>query len=154
MRAVFRQAIIAFAIMAAAFVGLKFTTGGLAFALIATGWLSFSYLGMLLISLLNSEGNNEDDDGSWLSDDDWLNKRHDEGINPATGLPMCGGVDSAGNPYGVDNSRLSASSSSDWDSGSLFKDDFGSSSSSSFGSDSSSSFGSGMDSGPSFGSSF
>lgn len=70
------------------------------------------------------------------------NSLDDFTINPATGLPMVngmGGVDVAGNPYGVDNSH---------------HDSFGSSfdSGSSFGSHDS--FGSTFDSGSSFGGGF
>lgn len=35
-------------------------------------------------------------------------------INPATGLPMAGGVDIAGNPYGCDLSSMHGIGSTDW----------------------------------------
>lgn len=46
----------------------------------------------------------------------------DEGINPATGLPMSGGIDLAGNPYGFDNSDFSNTGLDDWSSTSSFDD--------------------------------
>lgn len=55
--------------------------------------------------------NYSDDDYEWMSssDDsmnaDWLSTDDAlcEGTNPATGLPMCGGIDAAGNAYGMDS---------------------------------------------------
>ena len=42
-------------------------------------------------------------------------------INPMTGLPMCGGVDTAGNPYGTDLHNYDDMSTT-WDSGSIGSD--------------------------------
>jgi len=42
-------------------------------------------------------------------------------INPATGLPMFGGFDSAGNPFGFDNASMEAPDSNQY---SIFDDDF------------------------------
>lgn len=63
-------------------------------------------------------------DHSWDTDESSITH-----VNPATGLPMCGGiggVDVAGNPYGFNNDDCSSTSTSmfdDWSSsGSSFND--------------------------------
>ena len=52
--------------------------------------------------------NSSDDTMMNFSDDTMMNSSEDmfldfTGTNPASGLQMCGGVDSAGNPFGVSN---------------------------------------------------
>lgn len=63
------------------------------------------------------------------SDDDMFRHVSQIEINPATGLPMVGGVDVAGNPYGTSSDTLGISSHTDMFSdvgGSAFNDSFSS----------------------------
>jgi len=53
----------------------------------------------------------------------------DEGINPATGLPMVGGVDTSGNPYGMNMHDSDSSGNGIWSSSGSFCDHGGWSSS-------------------------
>lgn len=80
----------------------------------------------------------DSDSESYSSDSHWTNTTDDTQINPATGLPMIGGVDVAGNPFGTDLSDYHTSSSG-------FNDDWSSSTTSSFDDDWSSSSTSGFD---------
>lgn len=47
------------------------------------------------------------------------------GINPANGLPMAGGVDIAGNPYGTDNSAMDIMNDDTMSAGIDIDNDFG-----------------------------
>lgn len=59
--------------------------------------------GILLLAFLMAISMGSDGSGSYAGDDDdgWQHRRDD--YNPATGLPMVGGVDTGGSPFGCDN---------------------------------------------------
>lgn len=56
--------------------------------------------GFLLLTVLMVVSTDSNGYGS-CGDDDWQRRRDD--YNPATGLPMVGGVDTGGSPFGCDN---------------------------------------------------
>jgi len=73
-------------------------------AIWAAGWTAvYVIVGVFVLALLMALALSNSGHGSQSCDDDggWQRRQYDR--NPATGLPMVGGVDTGGSPFGCNN---------------------------------------------------